>query len=199
MLAIQIDRSLMAMSEAIYLKVEDVDLVSRIARVSGKFGKVRVRLLTKSAAEALRAYLEDRQTGFVFQRDMPIQKGCVAKRGNYWVGLWVDYGEPGPQYPRKAHVLGRIELARYESAKQRLDTLLQGATLVRPKINRPLSKMAVQDMLKHVGERAGLRNVGPHMLRRSFATHLRDAGQVLKPFRHSWGTPTCRRRQGIRG
>jgi site-specific recombinase XerD len=168
------------LSEVTHLKVEDIDLTARTARVLGKFGKVRVVLLTKGAVEALQAYIGVRKVGFVFQQDMPMQKGCVAKRGNYWVGLWVDYSEPGPPYPRRVQNLGRSDLVPYETAKKNFDEHLDARKLVRPENNRPLSKMAVQTMLGHIGERAGLRNVGPHMIRRSFATHLYDHGASLE-------------------
>jgi site-specific recombinase XerD len=168
------------LSEVRHLKIEDVVLDDRVARVVGKFGKVRSVLLTHSTVAALRSYIGDRTIGFVFRPDMPMQRGCVAKRGNYWVGLWVDYRGPGPKYPRMVKVLGRIDLVPYESAKLALSDSLEPDRLRRPEINRPLSKVAVATLLKKVGERAGLRDVGPHMLRRSFATHLRDHGADLQ-------------------
>lgn len=184
------------LSEAIHLRVENIDLVDKVARVRGKFGKVRSVLLTKNSAEALQAYIGDRQTGFVFRQDLPRQKGCVAKRGNYWVGLWVDYSGPGPEYRRQAEMLGRIDLVPYESAKSELNRRLEGAALARPEIDRPLSKMAIGTLLLKVGERAGLRNVGAHMLRRSFATHLHDHGASLEVIQkllgHTYITTTAR-------
>jgi site-specific recombinase XerD len=60
------------------------------------------------------------------------------------------------------------------------ETFLQGKNLARPISTHPLSNMAVQHLIKLIGERAGLRNVGPHMLRRSFATHLYDHGAALE-------------------
>lgn len=168
------------LSEVRHLKIQDIVLDDRVARVVGKFGKVRSVLLTTNTVAALRAYIGDRTTGFIFRQDMPVQKGCVAKRGNYWVGLWVDYTGPGPKYPRKAKVLGRIDLVPYGSAKLALAGSLEPHRLIRPEIDRPLSKVAVATLLKKVGERAGLRNVGPHMLRRSFATHLHDHGADLQ-------------------
>lgn len=166
--------------EAKTLTVECVDLIHRTARILGKLGMVRTVLLTKSAADALGAYIGDRRTGLVFQQDMPLQRGCVAKRGNRWVGLWTDYGEPGPRHPRKVKDLGRLDQIPYENARLEFETFLRGKNLVRPISTRPLSNMAVQHLVKLIGERAGLRNVGPHMLRRSFATHLYDHGAALE-------------------
>ena len=184
------------LSEAVHLRIEDVDLVDKTACVRGKFGKIRSVLLTKNASEALQAYIGDRKTGFVFRRDLPPQKGCVAKRGNYWVGLWVDYSGPGPEFPRRAEVLGRMDLVPYETARSELTRRLEDATLTRPEVDRPLSKMAVQELLVKVGERAGLRDVGSHMLRRSFATHLHNHGASLEVIQkllgHTYITTTAR-------
>jgi site-specific recombinase XerD len=67
-----------------------------------------------------------------------------------------------------------------EVAKQKFDKLLEGVNLVCPAIDRPLSNTGVRMILREVGERAGLKNVGAHMLRRSFATHLYDHGAGLE-------------------
>src|ERR1700733_10614319 len=45
------------MTELRVLKVQDIDLDARNARVTGKYGKTRVVLLTHAAAEALRNYI----------------------------------------------------------------------------------------------------------------------------------------------
>jgi integrase/recombinase XerD len=164
--------------EVRYLKVDDLNLFGRTALVSGKFGKIRSVLLTKSSVEALSAYVGERKAGYVFQQDMPVQRGCVAKRGNYWVGLWIDYKKSN--HARNAAVLGRMDLVSYELAKEKFQALVSEAALERPKVDRPLSQMAIQTLLRHIGERVGLRDVGPHMFRRSFATHLYDHGASLE-------------------
>lgn len=167
------------LAEARHLKVEDIDLIGRTARITGKFGKVRNALLTKNAVEALRTYIGDRPSGFVFQKDMPIQKGSLGKKEDYWVGQWINYGSAGPPYRRESQSLGRVDVVPYEEARERFRKTLGNVNLVRPQSSGPLSRMAVQVMLEHIGERAGLKNVGPHMLRRSFATHLLDHGASL--------------------
>jgi hypothetical protein len=93
-------------------------------------------------------------------------------------------------------MFGRIDLVPYDSAKSELSRRLDEAALARPEIDRPLSKMALETLLLKVGERAGLRNVGPHMLRRSFATHLHDHGASLEAIQkllgHTHITTTAR-------
>ena len=64
----------------------------------------------------------------------------------------------------------------YQSATEKLAEFLVGVTLKRPQPDRPLTNSLMHDILNRVGLRAGLKNVGIHMLRRSFATHLYDHG-----------------------
>jgi integrase len=50
------------------VKLQDVDLDARNARITGKYGKTRVVLLTQGAADASRNYIADRKI-YVFQQD----------------------------------------------------------------------------------------------------------------------------------
>jgi site-specific recombinase XerD len=167
-------------SEARHLKVEDVDFAGGTARVTGKFQKVRTVLLTLSAVEALRKYVGNRQSGYVFQVDRPTQKGCLVKRLRYWYALFVDYKGPGPQYPHYRVALGRDDAVSEECAWMKFNRLLKDVNLVRPRRELPLSRKAILKAIQRVGDHAGMRNVGPHMLRRSFATHLYDNGASLE-------------------
>jgi site-specific recombinase XerD len=62
-------------SEVRGLRVQDVDLRARNARVTGKYGKTRIVLLTRSAADALQNYIKDRKIGYVFQQNYPLRTG----------------------------------------------------------------------------------------------------------------------------
>jgi site-specific recombinase XerD len=166
--------------EVTHLKVEDIDFTARTARVVGKFQKARVVLLTKNATEAVRNYVGGRENGFVFQDDRPVQKGCLTIVNGYWVGIWTDYGGPGPEYPRQRRQLGRADQVTHDSALTKYNTILQSVNLVRPKSCRPLTNVGVLQILGNAGRRVGLKNVGPHMLRRSFATHLYDHGASIE-------------------
>lgn len=57
------------MNETLLLRVEDLDLDARQARVIGKYGRARIELFTPSAETARRAYLNGRRSGFVLQEE----------------------------------------------------------------------------------------------------------------------------------
>jgi integrase/recombinase XerD len=67
-----------------------------------------------------------------------------------------------------------------QAAREKFKALLVGATLARPLPDRPLTNSAVLVIVNNVGHRAGLKNVGVHVLRRSFATHLYDHGAAIE-------------------
>jgi site-specific recombinase XerD len=64
----------------------------------------------------------------------------------------------------------------YQNAREKLTELLVGVNVTRPQPDRPLTITLIHYILDKVGLRAGLKRVGIHMLRRSFATHLYDHG-----------------------
>jgi site-specific recombinase XerD len=164
--------------ETARLRVEDIDFESRSVRVHGKFGKARIAFLTPSASAALRAYMRDRKRGYVFQEDRPRQNAGISASDGYWIANWVDYGKriPCGKFSQRRVNLGRVDCVSYQSASDKLRVLLVGVNLTRPQPDRPLSSPAIQYILDKVRLRAGLKNIGIHMLRRSFATHLYDHG-----------------------
>lgn len=166
--------------EVSHLRMNDVDLAARTARVTGKFQKTRVVLLTEGSISALRAYVGDRRSGFVFREDRPIPRGSLVITEGFWVARWKVYHRRFRKGSQKTKCLGRVDKMSSSEAKQEFDGLLKGVNLVCPAIDRPLSNTAIRVILMQIGERAGLRNVGAHLLRRSFATHLYDHGAGLE-------------------
>jgi len=184
------------LSELLHLKIEDVDFVARMASVSGKFGKKRVVLLTQNAAEALQAYIGDRQNGIVFQKEMRVQKGCLTLHHGSWISLWVEYRKRGERGCRRRKVIGKADRLTFEAAKKKHDTLMATRRLIRPFRTVSLSKMALQQTVRQIADRAGLKNVTPHTLRRTFATHLFENGagmEIVKTLLgHVWIATTMR-------
>jgi integrase/recombinase XerC len=182
------------LGEAIRLKVEDIDLHARTARVLGKLGKARTVILTKSAAEALQRYIGDRRSGPVFRQDIPVQKGSLIVQNGKWLSVWRDYR--GDSFVRRREYLGRVEDLPYEAARRIRDETLVGSNLICPRRNRTLSKMAVQALIRKIANRAGLKRVSPHTLRRTFATHLYDHGATVEVIQalmgHVWISTTMK-------
>jgi site-specific recombinase XerD len=168
--------------ESTHLRVEDINFENRCARVHGKFGKIRTVFLTESTVRALRAYMGERTRGYVFQEDRPPQRACLTVGDGSWVASWVDYGRRVPcgAYKAVRRTIGRIDLMSPEAAQAKMKELLIGVRLTRPVPDRPLTNSAILLILTNIGHRAGLKNVGVHILRRSFATHLYDHGATIE-------------------
>jgi len=167
------------MTELRVLKVQDVDLNARNARVTGKYGKTRVVLLTHAAAEALRNYIGVRKIGYVFQQDYPCQTGTFTESNGVWVARWRDYAIDRPGYTYSRKYLGNSARVSRERAKAKFDELVAEADLARPKRNAPLTSTSVGNILRRLGRRAGITRATAHMLRHSFATHLYENGADL--------------------
>ena len=166
-------------SEVRNLRIQDVDLKARNARITGKFGKTRIVLLTKSAADALRNYLGDRKIGYVFQQDYRLQKGTLTNANGVWIARWVDYENTTPGYTYTCKYLGSAARISPERAKAKFDELTREVCLARPKRNAPLSPMTLLNIIRRLGHRAGLARTTVHMIRHSFTTHLYEHGADL--------------------
>ncbi|HZT59302.1 MAG TPA: site-specific tyrosine recombinase XerD [Pyrinomonadaceae bacterium] len=67
-------------------------------------------------------------------------------------------------------------LQRYESARRSLLAGRESQMLFVGYLGRPVTRHTFWAVLKKYAEKAGLRNVSPHVLRHSFATHLLEHG-----------------------
>ncbi len=178
------------LSEAIGLRIQDLDLDAKSARVRGKLGKVRTVLLTQNAMDAMRQYIAARKDGFVFQEDLPVQKGCLFASEGQWKSKWGEFRGSDRKRIQRHKCLGPIANMSYELAKQKHEELIASLELTRPPRKRPLSKVAVQAAIRQIAVRAGIKNVTPHTFRRTFASHLYDHGagvEVIKALMgHVW-------------
>jgi site-specific recombinase XerD len=160
------------MKEVRYLRVQDLDLQARTARVTGKYAKTRVVLITQSAVNALRKYIGDRKAGYVFQQDYPMQKGYLSNWKGVWMARWRDHRIP--ERPSLSRYLGSCRMISFERAKATFDQIMAeaGSGLKRPERDAPLTTNCIDKVLRRLASQAGVKRVTAHIIRHSFATHL---------------------------
>jgi site-specific recombinase XerD len=161
------------LGEALKLKIGDLDLKARTARVTGKYDKARIVLLTERAAVALGKYIDDRKVGYVFKQEYPPRRGYLYRNRGSWEGRWYKREGFGVRY------IGSVRTMSRERARQVFDEILKSVPPGRSATDRPLTPMTLGKLVREVGYRAGLPRAHAHMLRRSFATHLHENGAEL--------------------
>jgi integrase/recombinase XerD len=181
-------------SELADLRIEEVNLRARSLMVrDGKWGRDRLALFGRPAAAALRAYLGDRTSGFVFQPDPPHQRGGVGKRWHIWVGQWRETDDTGKRVMRSIRLGDDHELSNKERAREALDKILRGklppAKEAPPE--RRLTSRSILRMVVKVAARAKIgKRVGVHTFRHSFATACLNGGMDLRHIQALMGHTT---------
>jgi site-specific recombinase XerD len=166
-------------SELANLRIEEVNLKARSLVVrEGKGGNDRIGLFGRPAAAALRAYLGDRTSGFVFQPEPRRQKGGVTRgKGGDW---WRQWREGGKMHSIR---LGDYEIPTAERARQALADFLR-AKLPPAKEAPPerrLSPRSIFRIVVKVAKRAGIeKKVGPHTFRHSCFTACLNGGMDIR-------------------
>jgi integrase/recombinase XerC len=172
-------------SELANLRLEDVNLRARSLTVrEGKGGNDRVGLFGRPAARALRAYLGDRTTGFVFQAEPRRRQQGGVWRDKYstWFGQWREANRGGKRVMRTVR-LGDYELPTKERAREALDDFLPNKLPPSKKVSpeRRLTPRSIRRMIVKVAKRAEIKKrVGPHTFRHTFATHLLNHGMDVR-------------------
>ena len=184
-------------SELANLRVEEVNLKARSLMVrNGKWGRDRLALFGRPAAQALRAYLGERTSGFVFQPESSRQRGGVW-RGKYgiWFGQWRETDADGNRVMRTVR-LGDYEISTRERARLALDTILSDKLPPAPPAKevsseRRLTSRSILRMVVKVAKRAGIeKRVGVHTLRHSFATVCLNRGMDIRHIQALMGHTT---------
>ncbi len=165
-------------SELTNARLEHVDFDRRTIWIHGK-GKDRRVFFGPTAKKYLRDYLGERDTGFVFESQYPIQKGCVSFNGKSWAGYWLDYTQS--KTPRNRCVsLGPKSLGKgpaWRKFRRLVPNPDKGHSRRKP---HPLTRSGVSQIFKEAAFKAGLHKVTSHNLRHSFAAHMLDNGADVR-------------------
>jgi len=162
--------------EALALRVGNVDLKRRTARVMGR-RKERIVHFGSAAEMALRKYLGNRRRGFLFQIEYRQQRGHVNRTTGTWTGQYSTY-ESGSRV-RHFRYLGMFHSTSAATAKARFAKHLRHIDLARPVPDKPLCPHTAWKILTAAAHRIGLSFLPARLLRHSFATHLCENGADL--------------------
>ncbi len=181
------------LNELRMVRCEDVDFADRIIRVLGKGNKERLVPYGRMAEEALLAHLGERREGFLFQDSRPPQKPRVSnakpnknETGLWWRGSWREWPDGTIPGVTRWKWLGRVSQMDHEQARKKLLEFMNAADS-RPKTDLPLDTHTYWRIIKAAALRAGLKDVHPHQLRHSVATHLLNRGADLRSIQELLG------------